>query len=433
MAALDPSNRVVEEDEGQHEEEDDPLLPTYWAAVIENRAKEVGVAVLDLAELRLELSQFVEPGRLYTSTLLHLVPRAPRAVVVVGSQHHEVGAVDVGLASLSMRQENRPMQTAMQPRTTITTMQTPQHTPLQHQVAGNSSLNAALHALPLAPMPRTAFDDTRGCLLVDEAAAPGCKPTKPALAGLVKSHYLAFGAAGALLQHLDGTAGAVVAPGTLRVEYGAATRQHMTLDHQTVTALELVRPIARPSACGGAAGAGALKGALAAAVVGAGGRGGRGGGGRGGGGGGRGRVAAATAARFSSLLAFLDHTATACGARLLRTNILQVTMKEIAPCTHASPCNHHATTHAITHATPHAQPMTDAPTIQLRLDALTELLESPHLALELASLMEQLPANMDKVLLGRAGARGDRVGGMREACCEPFTCIRLLWPVVPSM
>jgi len=41
--------------------------------------------------------------------------------------------------------------------------------------------------------------------------------------------------------------------------------------------------------------------------------------------------------------------------------------------------------------------MTDVPTIQLRLDALTELLESPHLALELAAVMEQLPPNMDKV------------------------------------
>ena len=63
-----------------------------FAAVIENRAKEVGVAVLDLSLLRLELSQFVEPGRLYTSTQLHLVPRAPRQIVVVGSQHHEVWA-----------------------------------------------------------------------------------------------------------------------------------------------------------------------------------------------------------------------------------------------------------------------------------------------------------------------------------------------------
>jgi hypothetical protein len=61
-----------------------------FAAAIENRAKEVGLAVLDANELRLELSQFVEPGRLYTSTLVHLVPRGVRQVVVVGTAHHEV-------------------------------------------------------------------------------------------------------------------------------------------------------------------------------------------------------------------------------------------------------------------------------------------------------------------------------------------------------
>lgn len=69
--------------------DEDGLEPVCFAAAIENRAKEVGVALLDLASLRLELAQFVEPGRLYTSTLLHLAPRGARQVVVVGTQHHE--------------------------------------------------------------------------------------------------------------------------------------------------------------------------------------------------------------------------------------------------------------------------------------------------------------------------------------------------------
>jgi DNA mismatch repair ATPase MutS len=42
----------------------------------------------------------------------------------------------------------------------------------------------------------------------------------------------------------------------------------------------------------------------------------------------RGRVAAAAAARCGCLLSFLDHTATACGARLLRANILQVRSRD---------------------------------------------------------------------------------------------------------
>lgn len=82
------------EDDREGTSLDDDLLPTCFAAAIENRAKEVGVALLDLAALRLELYQFVEPGHLYTSTLLHLVPRAPQQVVVVASNHHEVRRSD---------------------------------------------------------------------------------------------------------------------------------------------------------------------------------------------------------------------------------------------------------------------------------------------------------------------------------------------------
>ncbi|KIZ06394.1 DNA mismatch repair protein MSH4 [Monoraphidium neglectum] len=162
--ALEPAQDKIEDD-----------LAPIFAACIENRAKEVGVAVLDLAALRLELSQFIEPGHTYTSTLMHLVPRAPWQVVVVGSSHHEV--------------------------------------------AGSSSLNAALRAAPLrlAHAARGAFDDTRGCLAVSELAAASCKPDAPAGAAASKSHYLAFGAAGALLQHLSAGAGAVIAPGSLRM------------------------------------------------------------------------------------------------------------------------------------------------------------------------------------------------------------------------
>jgi hypothetical protein len=85
MAASNPA-AALHNEEGS---EDENLLASF-AAVIENRAREVGVAVLDIAALRLELSQFVEPGRLYTTTLLHLTTKAPRQVVVVDSAHYEV-------------------------------------------------------------------------------------------------------------------------------------------------------------------------------------------------------------------------------------------------------------------------------------------------------------------------------------------------------
>ncbi len=68
----------------------------------------------------------------------------------------------------------------------------------------------------------------------------------------------------------------------------------------------------------------------------------------------------------SSLLGFLDQTSTVPGARLLRTNVLQ--------------------------------PLTSVATLEMRLDAVQELLESPHLSLQLVELLEQrLPKNLDKV------------------------------------
>jgi hypothetical protein len=57
------------------------------------------------------------------------------------------------------------------------------------------------------------------------------------------------------------------------------------------------------------------------------------------------------------------------------------------------------------------QPITDVPTLELRLDALQELLESPHLALEAAALLETLPPNLDKA---RREGRGWPGAGGRQ-------------------
>lgn len=42
------------------------------------------------------------------------------------------------------------------------------------------------------------------------------------------------------------------------------------------------------------------------------------------------------------------------------------------------------------------------PSFSKLVSPLQELLESPHLTLELASLIETLPKNLDKVMIGRA-------------------------------
>jgi hypothetical protein len=121
--------------------------------------------------------QFIEAGRSYTTTQLLLDGFQPKQVVVVGSQHHEV--------------------------------------------MGATGLNQIMAASwSLAQLPRCAFDDTKGILIVEELASGSEQGTAAAAAcsdKLCKSHYLGFGAAGALLQFVRQNMGLMIVPKALRV------------------------------------------------------------------------------------------------------------------------------------------------------------------------------------------------------------------------
>lgn len=81
--------------------------PNVYAAVLENRAKEVGLAVLDAGRLTLQLSQFIEPGRHYTTLLMALQATAPRDLVVLASSGHESAAAGVNKATRTYCQVRR--------------------------------------------------------------------------------------------------------------------------------------------------------------------------------------------------------------------------------------------------------------------------------------------------------------------------------------
>lgn len=66
--------------------------------------------------------------------------------------------------------------------------------------------------------------------------------------------------------------------------------------------------------------------------------------------------------KASTLLGWLSHTRTACGAKLLKANILQ--------------------------------PLTHAETLALRYEALAELIEDENLSYEIMSLLQRLPKNL---------------------------------------
>jgi hypothetical protein len=148
-----------------------------------------------LSSLTLHLTQFIEAGRSYTTTQLLLDAFQPRQLVIVGSMHHEVAGA-----------------------------------------AGVNQVTAA--AWEQVHLSRSAFDDTKGILAVQEltgwndmanggmgsssaAGAAGSSSAPSGAAGrvLTKSHYLAFGAAGALLQHVRLHLGLAMAPRALQVTF----------------------------------------------------------------------------------------------------------------------------------------------------------------------------------------------------------------------
>jgi len=349
------------------------------AAVLENRAREVGIAVLDLDTATLTLDAFAEQGRSFAGLTLALA-----AAAAAGSR---------AAATTTATADGGP------PRLASVAIVDSAASAAEHAATGGVARAVAAAGHPLVSLPRCLWDDGEGFLAVavaaafalvaggtssaEAAAAEGgggaahaTKTHHPAGAGEVqegeeeseeeaaaaaaavhahhrRSHYLAFGAAGALLQRaardLSGAAG--VAPRSLRVVYAPLNRQHTLLDPQTVDALELL-----PRAGGGSGGGWWQQRQQQH----------------------RQQQAPSRqqpqqqqqqsggAQRYSSVYAFLNRCSTAAGARLLRTALLQ--------------------------------PLTDAGSIGLRHGALEALLSRPQLAAVADEAVSRLPRHLDRVV-----------------------------------
>lgn len=164
------------------------------------------------------------------------------------------------------------------------------------------------------PLPRSFFDDTKGLTLIESVASASSKIG-------ISSHskgtaqYLAFGAAGALLQYATAERGVVISSSSLTVEMHGNSEQHMFLDPSAVESLELVKTMRF----------------------------------------------ADRSRRSTSLFDVLNHTQTVCGARLLKTSILQ-------PFTHINTINARLDSLQVSCATPAAA--WSCPTLQARQLAL---------------------------------------------------------------
>ena len=128
------------------------------AAVVENRAREVGLAVLELDRLTLSLVQFTELTRHYATTIGQLARFEPRVIVTVSSVQSE-------------------------------------------QMLGvNQQLRASEYEL--APAPRGCFDDTKAIVSLEKLADAAGRELL-ASSNLKHSIYLALGAAGAVLHYVE--------------------------------------------------------------------------------------------------------------------------------------------------------------------------------------------------------------------------------------
>lgn len=193
----------------------DPSPGLVLVAAIENRAREVGVAVLSLVgEPRLSLYQSVDDAAFSATTAL-VAGVAPTTLLVCKAAAGDLRGVGHAL----QRQTAAPVVTLLRSRV---------------RRAGRT------RSLTQGDLTPPQFDDSAGALALGRLA-------RAADRGAAPSWYLAMGASRAVLSHAADACDTVLRPGTLRVE-AVPSAQHVLLDAALVQSLELVRPLGRSAA-----------------------------------------------------------------------------------------------------------------------------------------------------------------------------------------
>ena len=129
---------------------------SFLVAAIENRANEVGVAIFDPTRQRLLLTQFIETSRTYTTTLTFFHRYPPKPLILVNE-----------------KTKSR---------------------------AGGLTC-AVQDVCDHIALPRGCFDDAKAELMIEELAMEG--QDSESHVSIRRRHYLAIGAAGALLGYLQ--------------------------------------------------------------------------------------------------------------------------------------------------------------------------------------------------------------------------------------
>ncbi|XP_073308942.1 DNA mismatch repair protein MSH4 isoform X2 [Primulina huaijiensis] len=172
---------------------------SFIVGLIENRAKEVGVAAFDLRSASLHLSQYIETSRSYQNTKTLLNFYDPMVIIVTPTKLAAEGMV--GVSELVDR--------------------------------FCSSITKVISS-------RSFFDDTRGAALVRNLAAK--EPSALGLDTYYKQYYLCLAAAAATIKWTEAEKGIIVTNHSLCVTFNGSF-DHMNIDATSVQNLEIIDPM----------------------------------------------------------------------------------------------------------------------------------------------------------------------------------------------
>ncbi|KAL2518149.1 DNA mismatch repair protein MSH4 [Abeliophyllum distichum] len=180
-------------------EDDTGERSSFVIGVIENRAKEVGVAAFDLRLASLNLSQYIETSISYQNTKTLLNFYDPMIVIVTPTNLAPDGMI--GVSELVDRY-------CLSTRKVI--------------------------------MARGCFDDTRGAMIVKNLAAKG--PSALSLDTYYKQYYLSLAAAAATIKWIEAEKGVIITNHSLSVTFNGSF-DHMNIDATSVHNLEVIDPM----------------------------------------------------------------------------------------------------------------------------------------------------------------------------------------------
>ncbi|KAM3364807.1 hypothetical protein ACQJBY_014893 [Aegilops geniculata] len=172
---------------------------SFVIGLIENRAKEVGVAAFDLRSASLHLSQYIETSCSYqnTKTLLHFYD--PNTVIVPPNKTAADGMVGV-----------------------------------------SELVDKNYQASKKVTMARGCFDDTKGAVMVKNLSARDTSAL--GLDTYCKQYYLCLAAASATIKWIESEKGVIITNHSLSVTFNGSF-DHMNIDSTSVQTLEIIDPL----------------------------------------------------------------------------------------------------------------------------------------------------------------------------------------------